>query len=478
MKQKFKLSLLLSVSLVLLLSVALFPLTAFASPSIAITSPTTGTALSGSTETVTGTATASTSIRVLVDDVQKAFVVSDGSGDWSTQLTGLTSGTHTITAEAISSDSVAAFTSIGGTNQLNTIDQSTNTLNSSAGWPVSLGSDSPLMTVVSPDGTTAYITSGGVIPGDYVAKVDLTTPGSPQVVSAYPASSGPTAPAFSADGSTLVIGNKADGTVTFIDVATNAIISTISTSLDAIDASWTMPNGLVYLPSSSSSAVSVVDPSDQSLVSTFTVCDGVADSLSTITSDPSNSNQYFTFCKTPAVEAHVRSLSDNSIIRTLPMANASFGAIISPNGEEFAAPRYGDSILDIYSTSDGSLLHSISTTASGYVARYTPDGQKIYEATPGSFDTTNLDVIDTSDWSVTQVALPGVGFLLDFINSSGSTASTSVQVSVAGAATTTPSAPDTGVGSASSALSILSTLFGTAILVYISVRLARRKALK
>ncbi len=393
----------------------LSPSASAAAPVVTIASPISGSSLNNNFVTISGTASANSSIIVLVDNVQRAFVRSDGSGNWSTQLTGLTAGSHTVTAKVITNSSTGVFTTVDlgtGDAQLNTIDQTTNIINSLAGWPVSLGASAALVANVIPGTSTVYVLSGSVVPGgNYVAKIDTATPGPPQLVPAYPAASSPSLAVFNLSGTKAIILNG-DETISFVDVDSNSVTSTISPGLGAFNFAATMANGLIYATITDTSTVVIIDPATESILSSYAACNGASNSLATIAKDPSNSNQYYEYCIQPTPSVKVRSVTNTSELRAFPVAHEGLGFAVSPDGGAIAVPRQGAAIVDIYSTSDGALIQSIPTTAPGYIIAYSPDGQKIYIATPGAFDTNNIDVISVSDWNIESIATPGLTFVL------------------------------------------------------------------
>lgn len=467
--------------LLILFSIFVLPLSvSAATPVVTINSPLNGSTLNNDIVTISGTASADSSIKVLVDNVQRAFVMSDGSGSWTAQLTGLTAGDHTITAKVITNNSIGVFTTVDlgtGNAQLNTIDQSTNTLNGRAGWPVSLGASTALVANTIPGTNTAYVLSGSVIPGgNYVAKINTATPGPPQVVPSYPAASSPALATFNLPGTKAIILNG-DGTISFVDVDSNSVTSTISPGLGAFNFAVTLANGLVYATITDTSTVVIIDPATESILSSYAACNGVSNSLATIAKDPSNSNQYYEYCIQPTASVIVRSIVDESELRTFPVAHAGLGFSVAPDGVTIATPRQGAAIVDIYSTNDGALIQSVPTTAPGYIITYSPDGQKIYLATPGAFDTNNIDIITVSDWSIVSIATPGLAFVLTgHLQPTDSTSSASILLTLAAPASATPgSLASTGDGISYYAAAILMTDLGLAILYFLNTRKIVRK---
>jgi hypothetical protein len=469
------------IAIVLMLLVA--PMAGYTAPSVEITSPTSNTSQTDSSLLVTGTASANTSIKVLVDGVQQGFTQSDGSGSWQVQLTNLAQGSHTITAQAIAGDFKGLFTTINlgsGTAQLNTIDQNDNSLNSGAGWPVSLGSNIPLVVTLSPDNSTAYITNSSAIPGgNYVAKIDVSAPGSPQIVAGYPAASTPSNAAFNLDGTKAIIANL-DGTVSFIDVASNTLITTIAGGIGPLRFAETMANGQVYVNSDSTSTIAVIDPSTNSILRTITACDGSVNALISMRKDPSNPGQYYTSCKSPSLTINAINIADDTLLNSFPVDNEGLAIAVSPSGKEVAAPRLGSGFLDIYDTSTGALTHSVSTTAVGYMAQYSPDSRKIYLATPGGFDTNNLDVVDTSSWTVTSVPTPNLALsLLSFIPPEDSIATSSINFTVTSpVSSSSNNLADTGESQTPYLILSLSIVVLSAFLIASKYKLVKDKLLK
>lgn len=261
---------LLVIASILVAPLILSPIKASAATTVAITSPTSGEVVTGTSFTVTGTATADRLITVEVDGTEVGTTTSDGSGDWSLEVTGQDAGEKTITATASVQYAYVTNGNAATMSVINTItDEVVNT--------VTTGVNQNGSVVVSPDGSQAVSVSG--YGGDNTIKVysladpeapvitnNLTAPdtyaisakyspdgtyfvvnsvqagfGSSTVTrhtSASPATTSPvtgydqTFPAgmsYNSSGSTLYVSNVISGTMSVIDTASNTQTSTFST---------------------------------------------------------------------------------------------------------------------------------------------------------------------------------------------------------------------------------------------------------
>lgn len=131
----------------------LSPIRASAATTVSITSPTSGEEVTGTSFTVTGTATADRKITVSVNGDEVGTTTSDGSGDWSLEVTGQDAGAKTIEATASVSYAYVANTADATISVINAV------TNEKIGSNISSGVNQTGVTI-KPDGTQMVTTSG------------------------------------------------------------------------------------------------------------------------------------------------------------------------------------------------------------------------------------------------------------------------------------------------------------------------------
>ncbi len=255
-------------ALSLLLSPLLSAIPVSAATSISITSPSNGSTATGSSFTVTGTATAARKITVKVNGTTVGTTTSDGSGNWSLNVTGQNAGAKTI--EAVASVSYLYVPNVGSTNMsiingatdevVNIVNTSSNQFNADvradglqmitcSGFGVgnlvkvwSLADpETPVIThnltvpgahtlscLYSPNGAYFFVTSeAGDFSSGTITRFDSSDPTTSAAVAGYNQNM-PGGISFSADSSTAYVGNVISSTMSVINVATNSQTTTFS----------------------------------------------------------------------------------------------------------------------------------------------------------------------------------------------------------------------------------------------------------
>ncbi len=163
---------LLVIASILAVPLIISPMQASAATTVAITSPTTGEEITGTSFTVTGTATADRLITVSVNGDEVGTTTSDGSGDWSLEVTDQDAGAKTITAVA---SAHYAYVTNGGDATISVFDINTD---QKVGSNISSGVNQSNL-VVRPDGTQ-MVSAGGF--GSTALRVwDLSDPAVPVI---------------------------------------------------------------------------------------------------------------------------------------------------------------------------------------------------------------------------------------------------------------------------------------------------------
>lgn len=241
-----------------------------AATAVSITSPTSGSTETGTSFTVTGTATADRKITVEVDGDEVGTTTSDGSGDWTLEVTGQDAGSKTITATAsvqyayVGNSNSATISVINTITDevVNTVSSTTNTAGGIAISPdgtqmvsvsgyggdgtvrvysladpetptitnnITAANDNAVNVIYSPSGTHFYVSSvqdgfGASAVTRYVSATPGTTAAVTGFNQAFPAGM-----AFSSDGATLYVSNVISGTLSVINAGTNSQSSSFLT---------------------------------------------------------------------------------------------------------------------------------------------------------------------------------------------------------------------------------------------------------
>ena len=293
-----------------LVLLALSPAIASAAVTVSITSPSNGSS-NGSTFTVSGTASANRTISISVDGDEEATTASDGSGNWSANLSGLSAGDHDIEA-IVTGDDIAFIPQLlpAGVRLLNLSDFTDRTI---AGAQLAGGiaitsdhsrvfrtdlflgnnglysmdtvgetEDSEVLLgagfiFLSPDENTIYVIQSGdilVVDADTLTQTDTISLSG----GALPASA-----AINSSGTRLYVGAD-DNNIHIVDLASNTDIGTFSIGVGnnvsnmEMDATGTRlyvgvttSSNLFNVYNTSSDSVSLVSSTDMGVVQPYTI---------------------------------------------------------------------------------------------------------------------------------------------------------------------------------------------------------------
>lgn len=251
-----KLNLLILAS-ILVLPLILSPIKASAVTAVSITSPSSGEEITGTSFTVTGTATANRLITVDVDGLEIGSTQSDGSGNWSLEVTGQDAGAKMITATA---NAHYAYVTNSGDATISVIDTDTN---EQVGSNISSGVNQSNL-VVRPD-NAQMVTAGGFGSAD-VRVWDLSDPAVPAITDSISSPHANTLGlAYTPDGSEFWAVSSAfngtDNTVIAYDSsnpATTADIASFTGSV-SISIAFNATGTKAYVSDCGTSAVHIID---------------------------------------------------------------------------------------------------------------------------------------------------------------------------------------------------------------------------
>ena len=301
----------------LLLAVLLPAIPVSAVTTISITSPTSGEEVTGTSFTVTGTATADRLITVSVDGDEVGTTTSDGSGDWSLEVSGQSAGAKTVTATASVQYAYVGNANSATISVINTVtDEVVNTVSSTTNQSgavvispdgsqmISLSGyggdgtirvysladpENPSITnnltapdsyavnaIYSPSGNHFYVTS---VESDFssstITRYVSATPGTSAAVTGFDQIF-PAGAAFASDGSELYVSNVISGSLSVINTGTNTQTSTFSTGGATFAGSMVLSSNDndAYVSANNQDAVIPVDIGGASAGSSITVGDG------------------------------------------------------------------------------------------------------------------------------------------------------------------------------------------------------------
>ncbi len=254
-----------SIFVVLQLSVAV---PASAATTVAITSPTSGEEVTGTSFAVTGTATADRKITVSVNGDEVGTTTSDGSGDWSLEVSGQDAGAKTIEATASVSYAYVANTADATISVINTV------TNEKIGSNISSGVNQTSV-AIKPDGTQMVTTSGYGL-GNTIKVWSLANPEVPVVTHTLTASGGIALGAYyTPDGQYFYAASEeGDFSAGYVrrylstDPTTSAAVTGYDQNFPAY-VSFKSDSSRAYVGNVASSTMSVVNVSTNTQISTF-----------------------------------------------------------------------------------------------------------------------------------------------------------------------------------------------------------------
>ncbi len=263
---------LLVIASILAVPLIISPMQASAATTVAITSPTTGEEITGTSFTVTGTATADRLITVSVDGDEVGTTISDGSGDWSLEVTGQDAGAKTITAVASVSYAYIPNSAAATISVINTV------TDEKIGSDISSGVDQTNI-VVSPDGSQMVSVSG--FGGNAIKVWSLADPEVPVITHNLTATGAHAMAAnYTPDGTYFYVSSEAgdfsSGTVTrynSADPTTSAAVTGYNQNFPAFPA-INSDSTRAYVSNVVSNTISVINIATNTQISTFASAGG------------------------------------------------------------------------------------------------------------------------------------------------------------------------------------------------------------
>ena len=331
-------------------------------------------------------------------------------------------GSHTLRA-VNAEPGLHYFATAGSPSQLHSIDPKTGVIDTRSGFPIDLIGLTPVA-ITSPDGRYAYA-SGFYFEQSNLQRVDLQT-GAVQQVASYPASVTVNAGAFTTD-STKYYSPNSDGTISIIDVATNTILQTLDTGAVTHNSAVSIGNR-IYASDIDSGQITIINPSDDTFSSFTPMCPSSGKAISVVP-DENDSNSIWVGCHNSNLLKIDK--SSHSVLLSIATPNNIAGSSTVPGKDQIVVSSPTAPEVYIFDTNTGTLLRTIIIPAEGFAPVVTSDGSRILLPTPGSsFSNSTAVIIDTSDYSITNLTLSGIS--LGMFTGPDTVAEASVQFAVSG----------------------------------------------
>lgn len=321
------------------------------------------------------------------DTVSFTVEISDGLGGMTSVtvggvpiLAGIPAVTDTIDGVpspigvAFSPDGTRAYVASGGANgSMSVIDTATNSVIDTLDIP-----DRVVDMAISPDGSTMYLTRTGDILDSLGTLVvfDLSTN---TVTDTVEVRYNPQGLAVSPDGNRVYVANYYDHSVSIIDTATNTVIATPATGFSSAAVAVSPDNSRVYVTNNVDNTVSVID------AGTNTVIDTVAVGLAPfgVTFSPDGSRAYVANADGDSVT--VINTATNVVEATVEVGDFPTAVAVSPGGTLAFVTNYGRDSVSVIDTVTNTVLTTLALDDSPVRIRpgavmFAPDGQVAYVA--------------------------------------------------------------------------------------------------
>ena len=383
------------IMLAILVVPLLYVMPVSAATSVSITSPTNQSSITSSSFIVTGTATANRNITVKVNGETAGKTISDGSGDWSIDFTGQSTGAKTIGATA--STQTLYVNNLNAGSQSDSVMTKIDTVTDTVSGTFSTGSGGSSFISWEPNSTftKAYGVGGAAFGSGEIFPINLA---SETLTNFTMAGSGP-----QVNGVTF----NTDQTKVYVTDIVNRLVRAYNTTTDA-----EIGSGIA----STTSGVSITARPNSNEV--WSMGDGKAAVINTITdtvTDTYNigsgqSNVAFSPDGTLGFAAGGTTVikvdaSNGSVLDT---ASISAGTIsgagnINHAGTRLYVPQLQNDKVDVFDTATLSLIDTITVGTGPVSGAFTDDDSKLYIANAdffGGITGTTISVIDTSNNTV------------------------------------------------------------------------------
>ena len=191
--------------------------------------------------------------------------------------------------------------------------------------------------------------------------------------------------------------NSADGTVSVIDIGTNAIASTISAPQQFGFVAIKNDGSKAYVSGAALSKVTVIDTAANTVLTNFTL-PGATHGLAV---DRSGTKLYV--AQEFGTGMWVLDADSGTLLATIPIGVNPFGVAVAPDGRHVYTSNYSSGTMSVIKTADNS-VETFATGSIPYGIAVTPDSSRVYVANAGS---NSVSVINAAtNTIITNIAFP------------------------------------------------------------------------
>lgn len=246
----------------------------------------------------------------------------------------------------------------------------------------------PVAVALNPAGTDAYVVDGG---SNQVSVIDTaaTTVAATIPLNSFPLGGYPSGAAVSPDGSRLYVTNSYtggnNGTVSIIDTAGNAIVSTVTVGPSPASVVFNPAGTRAYVTNRGAASMSVIDAASSSVVATVPL----GSAPLAVAVGPDGARVYVTNSGSGTIS--VVDTSTNSLVATIPVGDAPKGVAVTPDGTRAYVSNFGSGTVSVVDTGSDVVVATIAVGAQPVGVARDPDGTRIYVT---NFQSDSVSAID------------------------------------------------------------------------------------
>ncbi|MFJ8854698.1 IPT/TIG domain-containing protein [Streptomyces sp. NPDC102437] len=249
----------------------------------------------------------------------------------------------------------------------------------------------PHSVAMRPDGVRAYVTNSG---SNTLSVIDTAVDA---VVTTIGVGAGPWAAAVTPDGRYLYVTMPGSGTVAVVSTATATLVGTVGGLNAPRGLAVTHDGARVYVANSSANTVSVISTATNTVTATITVGNGPQ----AVTVRPDGLRAYVSNSTGGTVS--VIDTVGNTVVATLTGFNAPLGVAATPDGTRVYVANSGARKVSVIGTATNTVTDTITVASSPSYLTASPDGTLVYASMTGAG---SLTVINPSSNSVSET-IPG-----------------------------------------------------------------------
>nr|WP_068498698.1 S-layer homology domain-containing protein [Paenibacillus kribbensis] len=260
---------------------------------------------------------------------------------------------------------------------------------------ITVGSE-PNSAAFNPNGTQVFVTNRAS------GTVSVINPATDTVVGTITVGSQPHGVAFNSDGSKAYVANMSGNTLSVINTATLTVTGTISVLSRPV--AMVVAGQKLYLTQSGANKVAVVDFTNDTITSQITV----GTSPYGLSVNPAGTKIYVANQGNKTVS--VINVVDNTVEATVAVGSMPSATEVSPDGSRVYVANSGANTVSVINTTNNTVESTVAVGSYPYVIGVSSDGSRAFTVNYGS---DNMSVIRTSDNQVINtIALSNGPFMV------------------------------------------------------------------